>query len=226
MKNETKVILTIFTLGIILLGYSFIQTPENIEPYYNVIKGDNRNHDGSTVGVTLILKHYRNGELLGTTVKENDYLLKNFAHYLFRLNSGNILYNDESVKLNDTGGTSELIWYSANNQIRTTPANAKIGIGTSTSVISLEDYQLGTLVQTDIISSVGYSVSSNKMNATFTSVHPITSTHTITEFGLYISLHSDNSINEDFLLCRDVIGTGINVINGDTLSVTYVFMFN
>lgn len=228
MENKTKYGL-ILGLVLVLAGFSFMFYPVeqvNTEPYYHLEVADApKDIGGRSVGVTLVIEHYRDGQLLGTTVKEGDYCLDNFGRFIMALFNGVVNDASTDIEMTENGGTDQTIVY---NSVEINPqgSGANIYIGTGSTAVTLADYNLETPVYTSQVAGVSYASSGTQMNVTATTVTAMTGTATIREFGMSVEIRKDSGAFDDFFICRDVIGTGISVISGDVLTVSYIYHLN
>ena len=105
---------------------------------------------------------------------------------------------------------------------------SKIHIGSGTSAVSITDYQLANEVTSTKVAEVGCSTSGNQVNATASASFTFTESYTIREVGLSICIaRTGSSTWRRIMICRDDISSNpITVENGDTLTVTYIFMLN
>lgn len=94
-----------------------------------------------------------------------------------------------------------------------------IAIGTDNTAPTSSDNTLGSMQET--YTPIDDPVYANG-NVTFTGTIDITGTYTVNEVGYYET--SDN--NWEYLFFRDVLDSGISVVSGDTVSVTYTIVLD
>lgn len=216
-KRNIILLLGIMALSIGLLSNYLIANPEYI--LINTVTSDNSGGVDNSIGLNIIVEHYRNSELLSKQEKENDIFLRNFGIYLcgtFKGSDATVMYMNEDV----AGLQKSFSWidYSYTSQ-------SQMMIGTGTTAPTLLDWSLETEVYYDEIMQVGYTVSGTQMNITYACSFGIDAPHTIGEAGFTYTLDT-GATNYPFLMARDLLPTPIAVIAGDIVTVKYVMMFN
>jgi hypothetical protein len=159
-------------------------------------------------GVEVTVK--REGEIVERQYKENDIFTRNFAYFWLAMGKNP---NQWDFKRYVDG--AEQNW----DAITSHQGSIKIGSGTNAPTIT--DYKLQTELDSLPVGSVGVSISGSEMNTTYAQTFPITQSWSINEVCLVV----DSSIYE-VMIARDVLGSTLNVVNGDSVTVRYLITFN
>jgi hypothetical protein len=183
----------------------------------------------NTVTVKLIVQHYRNGKLIGTYVKDGDIFTRNIVNIWQGLLASQSLGVNYKITLTDNSNVQfqAYVAYCENTASKcfNYPNNVKIAIGTSTTAPSINDYALGVQVASVAPSMSVFTTSTSgywQLAASFS----FTQSYNITEFGIYQDFNDYGGATHTVLLNRDVISTPIQVVSGDTLTVTYQIRVN
>jgi len=174
--------------------------------------------DGNSMGVILILEHRdASGRLIERRVKTGDLILENYARFLSTMLGG-------KKQIRNTEGSWKTI---TTDTLSTVSSSSHILLGNGTASATLEDYAMASEIAQAKVGSIGVTVSGNKVNATLSASFTFTASYTIREVGLRGRIWYSDSNACYFLICRDDISSDpISVEDGDTLTVTYVFMLN
>jgi|GEM_PF-2905677 len=215
--RKTTLILVSLLLAVCLTAYIAAEAHRDV-------KGDS----GNSCNVILILEHRdAQGRLIERRVKTGDLLLENFGRLLLAFMKGGADYTDEKFQIKNTGGSWQIPFYSSSSQrVRIHEDNSYIVLGNGTASAALENYQMANQIMEQQVGSIGVSVSGDKVNGTLSTTFTFDGSYTIREIGLKTRIQKSASAFY-FFICRDDISSNpITVANGDTLTVTYVFMLN
>ncbi len=215
--RKTTLILVSLLLAVCLTAYIAAEAHRGVD-----------GSSGNSCNVILILEHRdAQGRLIERRVKTGDLLLENFGRLLLAFMKGGADYTDEKFKIKDINGNEQIPFYSSSPQkIRIHEDDSYIVLGNGTASAALENYQMANQIMEQQVGSIGVSVSGNKVNGTLSTTFTFDDSYTIKEIGLKTRIKKSSG-GFYFFICRDDISSNpITVENGDTLTVTYIFMLN
>lgn len=220
-NNTRKYTIIVTTLMIMALSVGLLSTYLTANPEYillETVQTSSGSGVDDSLGLVLIVEHYRDNKMIERVEKENDIFLRNFGSYIASTLAG---VDTTSFYLNDynTGASRAQLWADSQRIDQTT---AYIGEGTTPP--ALLDWSMETPVQNGIIQQVGYTISGSQMNVTMAISFGITDSYGINEVGFSYML--DIVTLYHYLMARDILPSQIDVISGDILTVKYVMMFN
>lgn len=209
-KNTFYLLSTILTLIIItstlmLPTKSMVETEEE-SPFKMVAEITVEKPSGSKVSIC----------------KDDDIILKNFAQLIGELFS--IDFNSSIRGVSGSTGTWEDgLGTSSEDGIEIDYDESFIHIGDGTTSPTIDDYSLDNENTTVKVSAHTYSTSGVEYNVSISCVWNPTKTYTIKEMGL--SVESTSLGGEQVMIARDTV-TPIDVENGDTVTLKYIWLFN
>jgi len=178
------------------------------------------------ISVTLVVRQYRNGNLIKEVVDRKDPFTNNFVQILYAT-----MYNrgdQKTYTMKDISGTSRSLYISYSGTYNPLFATGNyIYIGDGTASFSINDYKLsGTNILKATSSTPSESTANPKINYTISASFSLSSAMTISEIGYSRILRDSGGSYYEFLLMRDVLSTPISALAGDTVTVTYIIRIN
>ena len=181
------------------------------------------------LSVTLEIKQYRKGQLIRMVTEKDDMILENFALFMEAFLTNPTAEVKATLHDGGGGGTEITVWSDdisksigmAYESGGPSSLAGKIGIGEGDTAATRSDYWL----ESEYAEKEATATYSSGVITIVSSI-PITDTKTITEAIFFVTWWSsgeDGSRNYAFF--RDVF-TGVNVNDGDTLSLTYYLNLN
>jgi len=179
----------------------------------------------------LLVKAYdKDGNLIAERAKEGDLWLRNWGKFL------QLLFNPDSgttTSLTAIDGSSRIIeiryWGSNDNIIfsEVGDGSVRVVIGSGTTSVSVDDYNLANQVAEATVSSPSLSVSGNSMNITFSASFTLDTATDVSESGVKMLMEEYEASNNDkwILLIRDTFDA-VSVPAGGTITITYIIRLN
>jgi len=225
LEHESKAgkVIVVIALMIAAIGLGVKVLTDN--PEYILLEtintGDTTRIDDS-LGLVVILEHYRDEVLIDRVEKENDIFLKNFGSYWAASFQGTdsgvgVYYN----VYNENDGSTKTFYWADENRID----NTNIHIGTGTTAPALTDWSLETEAYEKKVMQIVYSVTGSQMNVTMACSFTIDASYAITEVGYSNMLYAGTG-NIYVMMARDITPAPLNVVEGDIVTVKYVIMLN
>jgi hypothetical protein len=207
-----------------------------IDPKMKVIQGNRVSHlleEGEVGAILELTLKDQNGEIVQRIEKKAESFVQQFLQMLW-IQMNQVWENIANINVKDTGNTDRAIC--ASNSMFASDAasgdvNYGIMVGTGINPVTISDYKLQTPVahgagagQLQYSAMTFGAPASDATTSQFTLTRNFANasggTITVTEVGLYVKGYKYNNTYY-FMILRDVIGGGIAVPNGQTLTVNY-----
>jgi len=181
------------------------------------------------VGVKVV-GYTRDGKIKKVIEKEGDLILNNFAYFL-RLIFVPIDYQDVYIEteLTDVTGTKRNVLAGATNYCWDYTVNAvkefNVETGFGSTPPSNTDYTLENPQGRARAEIYSLEILSDRIRITLRGSVSVPSSGTVREVGLSLRCTDSEGSGRRFLLCRDVLSEGLEVVAGEYVAVYYTIEF-